>query len=341
MTRPVRTAARIALDSILAYAESVKPGAAILLSREVRSLHSAGESRVPAIDVPLLLAKAAALLDEPRLGVMLGSSANPQRHGLLAYLASTSETLGEVWRQLCRYIGLLNEGMELLVLPAGDEMAIGLSPDPALPASEGRRQLLSLASVTIVRASHDLTGGKARPLRVELACPAPAEPTFWSAAYGAPVVFAAPSSRIVFSAADAALPIVSADSMLAGILSKHAEAVLSQLGNPSTWSGRVKALIFENLGKSPCGLAPAAKTLLVSERTLQRRLREEGTSFEALHDEARHSLALAYLRDRRLGIAEVAWLLGYAELAAFYRAFKRWTGVTPLEHRNMDPTGAS
>ena len=336
MTRPVRTAARVALDSILEYAESVAPGAAAQLSCELRSLRSAGESRVPAADVPLLLAQAAALLDEPRLGVMLASSAHPHRHGLLAYLASTSETLGGAWGQLCRYIGLLNEGMELLVQPAANEMAIGLNPDPALPADEGLRQLLSLASVTIVRASHDLTGGMARPLRVELACPAPEEPAFWSAAYRAPVVFAASRSRLVFSAADAALSIVSADSMLAAILSKHAEAVLSQLGGPGLTglSGRVRTLIFDNLGKRPCGLAPAAKSLLLSERTLQRRLREEGTSFEKLYDEARHSLALAYLRDRRLGIAEVAWLLGYAELAAFYRAFKRWTGVTPLEHRN-------
>ena len=336
--RSARTAARVALDSILAYAESVEPGAAARLSGGMRSLRSVGETRVPASDVPLLLAKAAVLLDQPRLGLMLGSSANPQRHGLLSYLASTSQTLGGVWHQLCRYIGLLNEGMELLVLPAAKEVAICLNPDPGLPVGEGLRQLLSLASVTIVRASHDLTGGKALPVRVELACPVPAEPALWSATYRAPVVFAAPLSRLVYSARDAALPVVSADSMLAGILSQHADAALSQLGGQASWSSRVRALIFGSMGKDTFGLAPAARELLMSERTLQRRLREEGTSFEKLYDDARHSLALAYLRDRRLGISEIAWLLGYAELAAFYRAFKRWTGVTPLEHRNAAPT---
>ena len=334
MTRPVRTAARVALDSILAYAESVQPGAAVRLSSGMQALQTASDSRVPASNVPLLLASAVALLGEPRLGLMLGSSANPQRHGVLSYLASTSDTLGGAWHQLCRYIGLLNEGMELLVLRTTDEIAICLNPDPALPAGEGLRQLLSLASVTIVRASHDLTGGRARPLRVELACPAPAESAFWSAAYQAPVVFGVPLSRLIYGVGDAALPIISADSMLAAILAKHAETALSQLGSQSSWSGRVRALIFDSLGKGPFGLVPAAKALLVSERSLQRRLHEEGTSFEKLSDEARHILALAYLRDRRLGIAEVAWLLGYAELAAFYRAFKRWTGVTPVEHRN-------
>ena len=334
MPVPARTAARVALDSILGFSESIKPGAAAGLSRQVRSLSSEGEARVPASDVPLLLEKAAELLGEPRFGLMLGSSANPHRHGILSYLASTSDTLGGAWLQLCRYIGLLNEGIELSVLPAADEVAICLTPDPALPVGEGLRQLLSLASVTIVRASHDLTGGKAHPLRVELACPTPMEPAFWSAAYQAPVVFSAPLSRLVYAAEDQTLSIISADSMLAAILSKHAEAALSQLGGQSSWSGRVRALIFDTLGKGSLGLPPAAKALLVSERSLQRRLQEEGTSFEKLYDEARHILALAYLRDRRLGISEVAWLLGYTELAAFYRAFKRWTGTTPLEHRN-------
>ena len=334
MIPPVRTADRVALDSILEYADSLKPGAAVRLSRELYSLRTTGDSRVPALDVPVLLAKAASLLNEPRLGLMLGSSANPQRHGMLSYLASTSESLGEVWQQLCRYIGLLNEGMELQVLPAANEMAICLNPDPSLPAGEGLRQLLSLASVTIVRASRNLTGGKAIPLRIELACSAPAEPAFWSAAYRAPAVFAAPLTRLVYSAEDAALPIISADSMLAGILSKHAQTALSQLGAQSSWSGRVRVLIFDSLRNSPSSLASAASALLVSERTLQRRLHEECTNFETLYDQARHIVALTYLRDHRLGISEVAWLLGYAELAAFYRAFKRWTGITPLEFRN-------
>jgi len=71
----------------------------------------------------------------------------------------------------------------------------------------------------------------------------------------------------------------------------------------------------------------------MSERSLQRRLADEGQTFDALLDELRHELALRYLADKTLAIAEVAFLLGYSEPSAFHRAFKRWTGKTPTQAR--------
>jgi len=68
-------------------------------------------------------------------------------------------------------------------------------------------------------------------------------------------------------------------------------------------------------------------------RTLQRRLREEGTSFAELLDEVRKNLALRYLADARYEAADAAFLLGYAELSTFHRAFRRWTGTSPGEWR--------
>ena len=98
-------------------------------------------------------------------------------------------------------------------------------------------------------------------------------------------------------------------------------------------AGRTRDAIVALLRRGDVGLAPIAKALAVSERTLQRRLREEGTSFDALLDETRFALARSYLSDPALGLAEVAWLTGYAEMAAFYRAFRRWTGSTPGAYR--------
>jgi AraC-like DNA-binding protein len=67
----------------------------------------------------------------------------------------------------------------------------------------------------------------------------------------------------------------------------------------------------------------------MSARTLQRRLAGEGLSFDGVLDELRRELALRHLADRRVAIAEVAYLLGFSEPSAFHRAFKRWTGTTP------------
>jgi AraC-like DNA-binding protein len=77
------------------------------------------------------------------------------------------------------------------------------------------------------------------------------------------------------------------------------------------------------------GISSVAEALATSERSLQRRLQAEGSSFRDVVDEARHKLALPYLGDPNLSLTDVAYLLGYSEGAAFTRAFKRWTGLAP------------
>jgi AraC-like DNA-binding protein len=80
-------------------------------------------------------------------------------------------------------------------------------------------------------------------------------------------------------------------------------------------------------------IARVAKKIAMSPRTLERRLKERGVFFKKLMDDTRRRFALSYLRDRKNSLTDVAFLLGYSELSAFNRAFKRWTGTTPLDFR--------
>jgi AraC-like DNA-binding protein len=76
-----------------------------------------------------------------------------------------------------------------------------------------------------------------------------------------------------------------------------------------------------------------ARTLAMSQRTLQRRLAREGTSFGGVLDTTRRDLAFHHLANPARQVSEIAYLLGFAEAASFNRAFRRWTGVTPSEYR--------
>ncbi len=76
-----------------------------------------------------------------------------------------------------------------------------------------------------------------------------------------------------------------------------------------------------------------AREFGMSARTLSRRLAAEGQTFKGLLDEVRRSLAFQYLKDRRFSFKQVAYLLGYSEVAAFYHAFRRWSGASPLQHQ--------
>ena len=80
-------------------------------------------------------------------------------------------------------------------------------------------------------------------------------------------------------------------------------------------------------------VAAIAARLHMSARSLQRRLQDEDTRFTEVLSDLRRELALRYLQDRRISIGEVGFLLGFLDVTAFHRAFKRWTGRTPAEHR--------
>jgi AraC-like DNA-binding protein len=95
----------------------------------------------------------------------------------------------------------------------------------------------------------------------------------------------------------------------------------------------VRALLPEEMRGGVPRAPVIARRLRMSVRTLHRGLAAEGTTFSEVLDHMRHELAIRHLAEKQLAIGEVAFLLGFAELSSFYRAFKRWTGMTPAAYR--------
>lgn len=96
----------------------------------------------------------------------------------------------------------------------------------------------------------------------------------------------------------------------------------------------VERLVTSNLARGVPEIDTIASQLALSGRTLQRRLGEEGTTFAAIVDRARQQLSERYLEDDRLSLAEVGFLVGFADSSNFHRAFRRWTGATPNTFRS-------
>jgi AraC-like DNA-binding protein len=138
---------------------------------------------------------------------------------------------------------------------------------------------------------------------------------------------------VVFDAALLEAPIVRADPALAAVLRRHAEDLLAALPDVTSAAALVRRHLGETLASQPPDVARAAKALGMSARSLQRKLEEEGTSFKAVVDEARRALAITHLRDERRSITDVAFLVGFSETSAFSRAFRRWTGKSPIDWR--------
>jgi AraC-like DNA-binding protein len=153
--------------------------------------------------------------------------------------------------------------------------------------------------------------------------------------FGGPVRFDQPSTRVVLSRHDLALPLRGADAALLAVLDAQAQTLLQQVatvGEPvDVWRQALVGLIRS--GRT--SLADLAHSLHMSPRSLQRRLAEQGQSFQLLLGQTRQQLAEAYLRDPNVELAEVALLLGYSEQSAFTRAFRLWTGQAPLRWRRQ------
>jgi AraC-like DNA-binding protein len=134
--------------------------------------------------------------------------------------------------------------------------------------------------------------------------------------------------------------IPTADPALFPLLEQHAasllaarERTLARAAGAGPLTGAVRRLIVERLASDGARLADLAGLLGLSARTLQRRLADEGTPFQTLLDRTRRELADAYLRDPKLSLTEIAFLLGYAEQSSFTHAFRSWHGVAPRQAR--------
>jgi len=157
---------------------------------------------------------------------------------------------------------------------------------------------------------------------------------------GCPVRFNAPETRFVLRRRLLEQPLPRSHPGLFDYLERHANTVLSRLPSDGGVAVRVRRLITEALRNGEPNPKEIGKKLSLSERTLQRRLREEQTTFAELLDSARRELAELYVGEPGVAAYEVAFLLGYSEPSAFHRAFRRWTGVTPQEFRRRRASGS-
>jgi AraC-like DNA-binding protein len=181
-----------------------------------------------------------------------------------------------------------------------------------------------------------LTGMPLHPRAIRFRHRAPRSLGEHRAVFGCPLAFGARHTEAAFDDAVLDAPMKHASDVFFAIFEKQVEQALARLPPTCRASEVVRAAARGALGGGLCTLAGTARAVGASPRTMQRRLRAEGTSFADVVDALRQEMARAYL-DRGVPIAEVAKLLGYADTTAFHHAFRRWTGSSPL--RYVTPRG--
>jgi AraC-like DNA-binding protein len=174
-------------------------------------------------------------------------------------------------------------------------------------------------------------GPSAVPAKVVFMRPREAPAQAYREILGCPVEFDGRHIALWFDAAAAARPVLSGNAELAAEADKLSARYIDELAPDST-AARVKALLLKAMPSGEFGRDAIARSLNQSASTLQRRLRDEGSSYQELLDATRHEMALEYLRQGRHSLVDVAFLLGFTDQSNFTRAFRRWTGKTPREY---------
>jgi AraC-like DNA-binding protein len=248
--------------------------------------------------------------------------------GVLLMMASPS--LGVSLERMARYQEYWADGARFGLVPRRGGVAVRYQLQE--PISEYQRHSDECAMAEIVLGARRLTGQELVPVAVHFRHPEPADTREHSALFRAPLRFAARHCEVEFTDAALATPLPNANETYRAFFQQHVERALARLPGKSGVASDVRAAARAALASGDCTLAGTARALGVSVRTMQRRLRADGTSFGALVDALRRELASEYLA-QHVPVQQIAWLLGYGEASAFHHAFKRWTGMTPEQAR--------
>ncbi|HVI91826.1 MAG TPA: AraC family transcriptional regulator ligand-binding domain-containing protein [Dongiaceae bacterium] len=178
------------------------------------------------------------------------------------------------------------------------------------------------------------TGRHIAPVRVEMARSGPVSEAHRSY-FGAPLRTGCAQNALVLDRSHLDLPFAGHNPALLAILDPSLVASLGEIEVQSSLSDQVKIVIKRRIASGKPDIANVASELGMSERTLQRRITEQGASYRGLLGEARQELGRRLLSDARNSIDEIAFLLGFQDTSSFYRAFRAWEGVTPAQWRDL------
>lgn len=267
---------------------------------------------------------------DPAIGLRVSRFVSPTTFHALGYALVASGSLREVFERIVRYHPVVSDALELELHRAGDRYRFSLRAPADCPAPA--YEALDAFAAIYVRTCRNRLGRGYAPLAVYLQRPEPADPTPWRKVFRAPIFFAAPENLLEFDCTDFDSHLDDGNPELA----QHNEAVvnraLEQL-QPLTWERRVRAVIEAQLPEGEPSAEHIAQALHVNLRSLHRHLADEGCRYDLLLNQLRQNLALQHLSDPRHSLSEVAYLLGFADTSSFSRAFKRWTGQSPVQYR--------
>lgn len=313
---------------LLDYAVSRGADEASLLERSglERSALEDADARISSAPYKALMRAAQALTGDPAFALHWAEEANLGQMSIVGLLTQASTTLMESFSQVRRYGRLVTDmGMDRFGIETfqGDIWSVDRRPDP--------NEFPELTETTFgfMVCGSRVAAPSTWLKEVHVTHAPPSYAAEYERVYGAPVTFNARWNALRIDRSFLTTPVNVQPRFVFGVLSRHADALMADLRGAQTVRAEVERSLMPILHTGEASAARAAADLHVSRQTLYRRLKAEGVTFEEVLDGLRRRLAEAYLQNDKVSVNEIALLVGYSEPAAFSRAYKRWTGLSP------------
>ncbi|GAA5629424.1 hypothetical protein Acal02_00017 [Acinetobacter calcoaceticus] len=274
------------------------------------------------------------------LGLKIADFIKPSYAGIISYMVFSKPTLLDAIPDFIKYIRLAYDLNFLYFQVKNAEIEFSWDDhlgQPGLIVDECAIALL----INIVKRS-------IAPYQAPLKCinflyEPPENIEFYRQYFGCPVNFNSPTTSIVISLENLKnIPLSQPDPYLYQILKTHADLLVDKLGTYNEFENKIRLCITTNIRNKKISLEIIAEQMSISPKKLRERLSEYGYSFNSLLADVRFDLAKKHLLDKTLNINQITYLLGYSEQSVFQRAFKSWSGLTPLkwreENKNLSKT---
>lgn len=288
------------------------------------------DERFAADEVSRLWELAVAWSGDTALGLDRELAARHINFDVLGYAMASSPDLRHGFASLKRYVVVISDVASVELVPQDDNAWLVLgSSGVSLPVPRQRYAFGLLALIVICQW---LTRRPVEPLAVEFTFETPPELARYQAVFRCPLRFGQAENRLLLPGSALAEPLPSNNPALRALHEEVLATRVAALGNVNM-SRRVSEEIIRQLHHGEPRRDKVAISLAMTDRTLQRRLAAEDTSFQRLLDEARREMACKYLSEKRWTLAQVADQLGFVDQSNFFRACRRWFGESPGQYR--------
>lgn len=288
------------------------------------------DARIPIKQLVSLWHAAIKLTGDKALGLHIGEHSPQDDLGIVSLVIMNSPHLGEAYARTIRYIHMIAESDHMSIEEKGENIHLTYTIESSEYLNvHGVERMFA----NITTWSRLFSGVELKPVAAHFQHAEPEYIAEYKRIFQCPLFFGRTNNTIVFNKSVLQLPAQKYNAYIDEIFCKTADNLLSNMEDQCKVSHQVGKLIVANMTNGKMNIETISSQLFMNRRTMARKLKDEGTTFQNLVDQTRMNLAQHYLMNTKYSINDIAFILSFSEASAFSRAFKRWCGCNPNHYR--------